>query len=385
MARQIGRLDWFGAYGFIYHLDGRLAARADRSALNGVSAGAALHKSLVTFSASRAPGHTHPLAHNVRLLTDETDPDLLRACFENRDRDIWTLVATRYLSTMPEQEALQVIRARLAEDDDPLALLYRIPPRVLLLPEARDVRERFPLEDRLTLYESFLDLSPFRDEIMECLSRAPSRRHDRLWRRLLADERDMDRLRAHFLSNNSSEWQAVASRYLAALPPQEALAAIRVKLQTVRRASILLPHVPAAVLMLPDARDVRLGMPAGKRLKLLSTFDNLDAHVDEIAETLARASAESVAAFWKQVADRVTPGSALSGLMPVETNPAPATERDSSDEVESHALMPVETAAATFAAASLERLGVSDLAQPASKLSPDQALPDSPDATASEA
>jgi len=334
MARQIGRLDWFGAYGFIYHLDGRLAARADRSALDGASSGAVLHKSLVAFSATRAPGHTHPLAHNVRLLTEETDPDLLRACFESRDRDIWPLVATRYLSTMPEQAALEVIRARLAETDDPLLLLYRIPPRVLLLPEARDVRERFPIEDRLTLYESFLDLGPFREEIMECLSQAPSRRHDRLWRRLLDDERDMDRLRAHFLSVNSCEWQAVASRYLRALPPEEALAAIRTKLETVRKASILLPHVPAAVLALPDARDVRIGMPAGKRLKLLSAFADLDAHVDEIADTLAKAAPESVAAFWKQVADRVTPGSALSALMPAELRAAPAAPSDQPDALD---------------------------------------------------
>ncbi len=318
MARQVGRLDWFGAYGFIYHLDGRLAARADRSAFDGSASGAVLHGSMVAFSASRVSGHTHPLAHNVKLLADETDPALLRACFESKDKDIWPLVATRYLSSMSEQQALEVIRAKLTEIDDPLLLLYRIPPRVLLLPDARDVRERFPIEDRLTLYESFLDLGPFRDEIMECLSHAPSRRHDRLWRRLLADERDMERLRAHFLSTNSSEWQAVTSRYLAALSPQEALAAIRTKLETVRKASILLPHVPAAVLALPDARDVRIGMPAGKRLRLLSTFENLDAHVDEIAETLAKASANSVAEFWKQVTDRVTPGSALSALMPTE-------------------------------------------------------------------
>lgn len=337
MARQAGRLDWFGAYGFIYHLDGRLAARADRSAFDGAGGGAVLHKSLVAFSASRVPGHTHPLARNVKLLTDETDPALLRACFESRDKEIWPLVATRYLSTMPEQAALEIVRARLAEIDDPLLLLYRIPPRVLLLPEARDVRERFPLEDRLTLYESFLDLRPFQDEIMECLSRAPLRRHDRLWRRLLADERDMDRLRAHFLSANSSEWQAVASRYLAALSPQEALAVIRTKLETVRKASILLPHVPAAVLALPDARDVRIGMPAGKRLKLLSAFEDLDAHVDEIAETLARASAESVAAFWKHAAGRIAPGGALSALMPVEANTAeaqPACDDLTSDVVD---------------------------------------------------
>lgn len=320
MARQIGRLDWFGAYGFIYHPDGRLAARADRSAFDGVKGGAMLHGSMVAFSASRVPGHTHPLASNVRLLADETDPALLRACFESKDKTIWPLVATRYLSSLPEREALEIIRAKLTETDDPLALLYRIPPRVLLLPEARDVRERFPIEDRLTLYESFLDLDPFREEIMECLSRAPSRRHERLWRRLLADERDMQRLRAHFLSANPSEWQAVASRYLAALPPEEALAAIRTKLETLRKASILLPHVPAAVLALPDARDVRIGMPAGKRLKLLAGFENLDAHTDEIAGTLAKASAESVAAFWKQVADRVTPGSALFALMPPPTN-----------------------------------------------------------------
>lgn len=340
MARQVGRLDWFGAYGFIYHLDGRLAARADRSAFDGVASGAVLHKSVVAFSATRAPGHTHRLAHDVRLLADETDPTLLRACFESKNKDIWPLVATRYLSTLPEHTALDIIRARLAEDDDPLLLLYRIPPRVLLLPEARDVRERFPIEDRLTLYESFLDLGPFREEIMECLSRAPSRRHDRLWRRLLADEHDMDRLRAHFLSANPSEWQAVASRYLAALSPEEALAVIRTKLETVRKASILLPHVPAAVLTLPDARDVRIGMPAGKRLKLLAGFENLDAHVDEITETLARASAESVAAFWKQVAERVTPGSALFALMP-----APASE-PAAQPVPEHAPSDSERAAA---------------------------------------
>ncbi len=342
MARQVGRLDWFGAYGFIYHLNGRLAARVDRSALDGAASGRALHGSMVAFAASRVPGHTHPLAHNVKLLADENDPALLRTCFESQNKDIWSLVATRYLSGMPEQQALQIIRAKLTEIDDPLLLLYRIPPRVLLLPEARDVRERFPVEDRLTLYQSFLDLGPFRDEIMECLSHAPSHRYDRLWRRLLADEHDMERLRAHFLSANPSEWQAVASRYLAALSPQEALTAIRLKLETVRKASILLPHVPAAVLRLPDARDVRLGMPAGKRLRLLSTFENLDAHVDEISETLAKASANSVAEFWKQVADRMTPGSALFKMMPAQ---APASASSALEEASSSTVAESEAGA----------------------------------------
>ncbi|MCS7059749.1 MAG: hypothetical protein RMN25_01160 [Anaerolineae bacterium] len=316
MARHVGRLDWFGAYGFIYHLDGRLAARVDRSGFDGKVSAGVLHKSIVAFSASRAPGHTHPLAHDVKLLSDETDPALLRACFESHNTDIWPLVATRYLSSLPEREALEVIRGKLAQIDDPLVLLYRIPPRVLLLPEARDVRERFPLEDRVALYESFLDLAPFREEVIACLSQKPSNSHNRLWRRLLADEHDLERLRQHFLSPIAGEWQAVASRYLAKLSPQEALAVIRTKLEVVHKASILLPYVPAAVLKLPEARDVRIGLPAGKRLKLLAGFENLDAYTDEIIQTLARASAESAAAFWKEAAPRLTPGSALYALAP---------------------------------------------------------------------
>ena len=330
MARQVGRLDWFGAYGFIYHLDGRMAARVDRSGFDGAGGSAPAHKSMVTFAATRVAGHTHPLAQGVRLLADETDAALLLACFQSPDKEIWPLAATRYLSTMPAQEALDIARAKLAETDDPLLLLYRIPPRVLLLPDARDVREKFPVDDRLALYESFLDLGPFKDEIAGCLAHVLSHRHDRLWRRLLADEHDPERLRAHFLSANSSEWQAVATRYLASLSSTDALAAIRAKLESVHKASIVLPHVPAPVLSLPDARDVRIGMPAGRRLKLLSTFENLDAHADEIAETLARASSDSVSSFWKQVSSRVAPGSALDALMP---KAAPVVEvRDVSAE-----------------------------------------------------
>lgn len=159
---QIGRIKWFGGfnskkgiennYGFIEQL-GKPDLYIHKSKVK------CKYESLVTGQLVKFDlgdhGHRQE-AKNLELLqlSEEFDPQVLKACFEQQTSKIWKPIVNRYLSTLSADEFSPTVIQKLdsLNPNQRLVFLESLASTFLFSPELRDVRNDLTTEQYLQLF-----------------------------------------------------------------------------------------------------------------------------------------------------------------------------------------------------------------------------------------
>lgn len=157
--REAGIVKWYGGYntkagrendfGFISR-DGHPDLFVHRKQLHCPESSLAEGKA-VSFQVGANPRNGKEEALDLRLLSDEDDPELIRFCAQSQERQLWMATLPRYLATLPTDDAANIAVERL--DTLPSSEQERI---VRALPVAvfgvsRDLREKLPIPMHVSL------------------------------------------------------------------------------------------------------------------------------------------------------------------------------------------------------------------------------------------
>ncbi|TVU53409.1 MAG: DUF4433 domain-containing protein [Arthrospira sp. PLM2.Bin9] len=105
--------------------------------------------------------HNHrEQAQNLELLklSEETDPNVLEACFEHQDPKIWQPIINRYLSTLSAHEITGKVIKKInsLNPKQQLILIEFLSPDLLFSPELRSLRDSLSTDKHLQLCQKML-------------------------------------------------------------------------------------------------------------------------------------------------------------------------------------------------------------------------------------
>ncbi|MDC0839517.1 DarT ssDNA thymidine ADP-ribosyltransferase family protein [Limnoraphis robusta] len=163
---QVGKIKWFGGfnakrgvennYGFIER-QGEPDLYVHRSQVK-CECSNLVEGKLVKFGLGF---HNHrEQAKNLELLklSEETDPNVLEACFEHQDPEIWQPIINQYLSTVSADKITGKVIKKInsLNHKQQLILIELLSPELLFSPELRSFRDSLPTDKHLQLCQKIL-------------------------------------------------------------------------------------------------------------------------------------------------------------------------------------------------------------------------------------
>jgi cold shock CspA family protein len=185
---KVGKIKWFGGfnaqrgvennYGFIER-QGEPDLYIHQSQVKCECSNLVAGK-LVKFDLGCHPYNHREQAKNLELLklSEETDSNVLQACFEHQDTKIWQIIINRYLSTLSVYEITDKVIKKFnsLKPKEQLILIESLAPEFLFSPELKKLRDSLPTDQHLHLFKKMLPaditekISPeLREEIIEIL------------------------------------------------------------------------------------------------------------------------------------------------------------------------------------------------------------------------
>lgn len=135
----------------------------------------------VKFDIGLNPRNSREEAKNLQLLQlqKETDPSVLKVCFEYSDRSIWKPILNKYLLTLPKTTMVATVleRIRSLRPQDREILAKSLLPDLLISPGLKEIRDILPADRHLQLCQQMLPTNPniqisqeFQNEIIDILA-----------------------------------------------------------------------------------------------------------------------------------------------------------------------------------------------------------------------
>ncbi len=166
---QIGRIKWFGGfnakrgvennYGFIERQGEEPDLYIHKSEVKCECSNLVAGK-LVKFDLVFHPYNHREQAKNLELLklSEDTDSNVLEACFEHQDPEIWQPIVNRYLSTLSANEitAKVIKKINSLKPKEQLIFIESLSPELLFSPELRNLRDSLPTDKHLQLCKKML-------------------------------------------------------------------------------------------------------------------------------------------------------------------------------------------------------------------------------------